>query len=58
MKFTIKGDNLQVDVFLPSAESNNVDELYIHGYTDTSERVVLQQVNFITVIFFICLKGT
>jgi len=44
IKFSIKRNELQVDVISPSPNINNVDELYLHGYTDTSEPLVLEQV--------------
>lgn len=46
IKFSIKRNELQVDVISPSPNINNVDELYLHGYTDTSEPLVLEQVKW------------
>jgi len=45
IKITTKKDELQIYVILPSSEKSNFDELRLHGYTDTSESVLLQKVH-------------
>lgn len=53
INITMKENKLQVDVILPLSENNNVDELHLHGYTDTSESIQLAKVqpNVVNYIF-------